>query len=66
MATRQSKRDGKSVGPLAPNSEEEPMSKDMTQYVTPSEAAAIMGVDQNHVNLHLRRQKIRGIKKGWS
>lgn len=44
--------------------EEEPMSNDMTQYVTTEAAADLLGVSSNHIRLLLGRKKLRGMKLG--
>lgn len=40
------------------------MSNDLTQYVTPSEAAILMGVTPEHVRLLIGRKKIRAKRLG--
>lgn len=60
-------RANKSHGAANVSPEDMEMSKDLTQYVTTKQAAEMLGVDPDHINHLLAKNKIRGIKPGgWS
>jgi excisionase family DNA binding protein len=44
--------------------EDDPMTKDLTKYVTTRQAAELLGVTQDHITRLLTGEKIRGIKLG--
>lgn len=56
----------KRVHPLSPptHDEEDQMSKDLTKYVTTSQAAEMLGVKKRQVQKLLREGKIRGMQLG--
>ncbi len=64
MVTRKSKRNDNAVSPINSGTEEEPMSTDLSQYVTTKQAAEMLGVAQDHINHLLLSGKLRGIKPG--
>jgi excisionase family DNA binding protein len=50
---------------LSPKNEgDDPMSRDLTKYVTTRQAAEMLGVKQDHIRKLLGLGKVRGIKLG--
>jgi excisionase family DNA binding protein len=61
---RQSAREAKSVTTVTPESEDEPMSTDLKQYVTTRQAADMLGVITTSVNHLLADGRLKGKKIG--
>ncbi|MGB8645617.1 MAG: helix-turn-helix domain-containing protein [Anaerolineae bacterium] len=64
MATTPGKRKSKPKAASSPGAEEEPMSTDLSQYVTTKQAAEMMGVDDSSVRHLLIGGRLRGQKIG--
>ncbi len=69
MPTQKKARAARKAAPAnsrsrAPVNGEDPMSKDLTQYITTKQAAELMGVDQTHINRLLIEKRLKGFKWG--
>ncbi len=64
MPTKKKQRNRDEAAPEASTSDDEPMSDDLSRYVTTREAAEMLGVATEHINHLLLRGKLRGIKPG--